>query len=184
MELRELIKQLRLDAGLTESKAAYIVRKKAQVWKNWEIGKRRPSLEDLRIFCEETFQDFSIVKRKYANIFVEKKLRHQITNYNKNDSEGVFFIADKITNDILFEKNETRFYSKFCKLEHIDGTILITRWGNNFKFTHTKYDANILLVNRRLLNDKEIKEQVVIFLYKCKELGLELNYGIFKAESN
>ena len=184
MELRELIKQMRVDAGLTERKAAYIVRKKAAVWKNWEMGKRRPSLEDLRIFCEETQQDFSIVKRKYADIFVENKLKNQVSSYNKKDSEAVFFIADKITNDILFEKNETRFYSKFCKLEHIDGTILITRWGSNFKFTNTKYDANIQLVNRRLLNDKEIKEQVVMFLYKCKDLGLELNYGIFKADSN
>ena len=41
---------MRLDAGLTERKAADIIRKKAEIWKSWEMGKRRPSLEDLRIF--------------------------------------------------------------------------------------------------------------------------------------
>ncbi|MGY3805316.1 helix-turn-helix domain-containing protein [Pigmentibacter ruber] len=187
MQLKELVKQMRLDAGLTERKAADIIRKKAEIWKSWEIGKRRPSLEDLRIFCEETQQDFNEVKRKYADTFVENKLKHHISSNNEKDSEDVFFIADKITNDILFEKNETRFSSKFCKLEHIDGSILITRWGSNFKFPNTKYDANIQLVNlfkHKLLNGIEIKKQIIIFLYKCKELGLELNYGIFKVNSN
>ncbi|WP_186649926.1 helix-turn-helix domain-containing protein [Fluviispira vulneris] len=179
MELSEIIREIRLNAGLSKTEAAYIIRKSQSVWRDWENGKKKPRLNDLRRFCEETKQDFGIIRSKFSDIHVQNKLKKTTPSINKKETDGVFLIADKITNDILYEKSETRFYSKFCKLEHIDGEILITRWGDNSKFTKTKFDINIKLADKILLTDKAIKEQVVIFLLKCKELGLELKYGLY-----
>lgn len=161
-----LIKTLRINAGLTQKKAAELLGIELRSWERYEASDRVPSLQNVELFCIKTnqnFNEFEFIISEYLKLDDVKK-------------ELFKKISEKITGDIFSESEDKRMKSEFCKLEHHDGKIKITKWGDKSIYSRTKCDANIQTFNNKLLNKTEIKFKVVEFLCECLSKNLALKY--------
>lgn len=182
MHLSDILRELRISSGLTQSKSAELLRVSERTWRRWESWNEYEGdesgvkLNTIELFCLKINQDFNAVCEKIDNIKLREKYIDKI-KVSDVIFENIFSLSEIITNDILAAPREKRFNAQFCKLEHHDGIISITRWGDISIYSRTKCDENVTTWYNNLLTKKQIKDQVIKFLHRCYKRKLELIYN-------
>ena len=112
-EIAKILKQLRIDAGLTQSEAAEQVGRKQQTLASWETGQSQPDANTLFVLCKIyktsvdrafgfkddnlTPQELSLIKKyrkldlhskELVNVVVEKELQRCAASLDPSDQRA------------------------------------------------------------------------------------------------
>jgi hypothetical protein len=111
------------------------------------------------------------------------KRKNRIEKFEKEtdpaELEKIKKMANLIRKSILSKSEMFRINTRFCKLEHHDGVIKLTRWADTSEYTRTKHSVNInVACNGGALDRKKLWAQVMQFVTECYQKNLCIQHFV------